>query len=791
MSTLTRTYDQGFVDARDRSELAPGEMQQATGVYYKPGDGRAHKLPGRSTFGDTSTAAKVEGLALCQFDSGTDYLMALSSGAVYGATPGKTGTFASVYALTSTGDTMDVAHSRDRWYMALGSENQVLLSDGTTRAMGMDAPSTALTHTSTSNGSILARPDASASGFVNPDNARDADQKTFAHGTANVFVTRTCTWSFAGASGTGTNRNVIIAWSYKVGDLASDVLGDVAGYGITQKVKATLKLEVSTDSGSTFSELISLVAGNFFDTNTASFEVGDAIDATAIRVKATLDYTSLTGPLVTMRIYDIRLIDATTGSGSVTATKLRYAFTEYDQVSGNESPASPVLEVTDMTAKTEVSLTIPTKVNSAATHFYIYRTPDDGDVIQLGRIGIVPSSQTRFYDDFVNFGVDVQPDRTLPYLQVEAEGEVNYYTRDSPPPALRRITYFKGGLVGLSDQNKRALYYSVPGLPESWPDIYAIESFPLEEHDTLVDATSIGGSLIIAAKDTMIRLDEVPRTTAGVFIATPAEQIKGAPGCVGDYAMTVVSYLGRSHAVWISHEDGILATDGSSWQRISDDLDWSQFDGFTKSSWALYWLKDRQALLFAYSSTATGTNNRYYLLHLDKTHVKGGTQSKITGPHYGAINAVTYGQVGSSTRTYSAHPTDGKVYLETDTATGADSSLAYNASGESPLIIKGVRRYENWRAYTAIDGRLYHGDFGSGQTATLAYTVGRDASGSSTTRSKSVSVAGHQGTQFDIARSGEWHEETITHTSTGISHVNNMKLRARIQSEEGEQKVVG
>ena len=789
MTTLSRTYDKGVVDSRDRAELAPGEMQQATGIYYKPGDGRAHKLAGRSTFGDTSTAAKVGGLALCQFDSGTDYLMALSSSAVYGATPGKTGTFASVYAMTGSGTTMDAAHARDRWYLALGSENQVLLSDGTTRAMGMEAPPEAMTHLSVTAGSILARPDASATGFTNPDNARDTKRRTFASATRKTAGTTTCTWSFAGSSGTGTDRDIVVSWGFDPGDFSVRQVGDARSGGIAQRASVTLKLEVSVNSGTTYTDVFNFSPTRYHDRNTALFSIGDSIDASLLRVKVSMVYDSTRAYAVTMQVYDIRLIDKTTSSRAVTATKLRYAYTEYDTVSGNESPPSPVLEVTDLTAKTEVVLTIPTKVNAAATQFRIYRTPDDGDITQLGRIGWVRSSQTGFTDDFTDYDVDDQPSELISYLQVEAEGEVNYYPRDVPPPPLRRITYFKGGLVGLSDENKRALFYSIPGLPESWPDVYVIESFPLEEHDTLVDAVSVGGSLIIAAKDTMIRLDEVPRTTAGVFIATPAEQIKGAPGCVGDYGMAVVSYEGRSHAAWISHEDGILVTDGSTWTRISDDINWSQFDGFTKSSWALYWLKDKQSLAFCYSSTATGTNNRYYLLHLDRSHVKNG-RAKVTGPHYGAISAIAYGQVSNSTRTYSAHPTDGKVYLEGNPDTGADSSLAYNASGESPLIIKGARRYENWRSYTAIDGRLYHGDFGTGQTVTLAYQVGRDASGASTTRSQTVSVAGHQGTQVGIARAGEWHEETITHVGTGISHINNLTIRARVQGDEGEQKVV-
>ena len=72
MPQLTRRYNQGAVDSRGRDSLKPGEMQEATGVVYKPGDPhRAHKIDGRSTFGDTSTAVSVDGLELLKYDPPT------------------------------------------------------------------------------------------------------------------------------------------------------------------------------------------------------------------------------------------------------------------------------------------------------------------------------------------------------------------------------------------------------------------------------------------------------------------------------------------------------------------------------------------------------------------------------------------------------------------------------------------------------------------------------------------------------------------------------------------------
>ncbi|RLB37672.1 MAG: hypothetical protein DRH30_12770, partial [Deltaproteobacteria bacterium] len=96
MATIKRNFSGGVVTARDRSSLGPDELVAAIGGYYKPGDHeRIHKLGGRSTFGYTGAAAKVRGLALCQFDNGADKLVALRGTGLYTATPGATGTFGS------------------------------------------------------------------------------------------------------------------------------------------------------------------------------------------------------------------------------------------------------------------------------------------------------------------------------------------------------------------------------------------------------------------------------------------------------------------------------------------------------------------------------------------------------------------------------------------------------------------------------------------------------------------------------------------------------------------------
>ena len=44
--SLKIKYSQGLNTVMDPSEIADGELVQATGVYYKPGDNRPHRIGG-------------------------------------------------------------------------------------------------------------------------------------------------------------------------------------------------------------------------------------------------------------------------------------------------------------------------------------------------------------------------------------------------------------------------------------------------------------------------------------------------------------------------------------------------------------------------------------------------------------------------------------------------------------------------------------------------------------------------------------------------------------------------
>lgn len=281
-----------------------------------------------------------------------------------------------------------------------------------------------------------------------------------------------------------------------------------------------------------------------------------------------------------------------------------------------------------------------------------------------------------------------------------------------------------------------------------------------------------------------MRMDSLPKIINGQFEASEVIKLKGAPGLVSEYGLTSFSVAGEARAAWIS-QYGIYQTNGHEIQKLSGDLDWSAFAVQRKLNWVLHWDADRLMLIFCFSTVNNQPNDRYILFHMDPLHQKENGLPKWTGQHHGDINHLASAQsVNGIYRLYSAHISNGKVYLENNGTT--DASNAFDGSGTNPLSVKSRRMYNGWEEYSVMRANLRHTSFGAGQTVTVDWTVGRDPSGNTETKSQSVSLNGQQGTEFDVARNGEWHEYVLTHTGAAVGGLLDMRYEADVQSRAGK-----
>jgi len=798
--SLPITFDKGLNTAKDPSQLDNGEMVQATGVVYRPGDQRAHKIGGVTTFADTGSSKRIDGVALLQYDTGgTDKVVALSDKVLYSANlsnTGATGTITTLKSgLGSLATSLSAAQFNDKQYLAVGSENLAVKSDGTTHAVGMKGPTGTLTGVA-GLGTILIRAASDAGVFTNGSSAYDTDLATYAHSTLSTAGSVTERFSWSGTSNTGTSRVLEVKWAltgFPAGlpDWPSDGDFDDVGTTFDSGYRARVKFEISEDGGLTFTEVMNKTRTQATGEIYAQFDITDTTDIDGnLILKATLQYVSGDAD-ASLNIYDVNVNDGGTASNFTTKVGFYYGVAEFDENEGDPGPAifSPLIQMTG--SVNNVLLTLPTSANSRATHWRIYRTTDGGSLpATLGLISSdKPISATTFLDTFPKFDID-DNDQALPFLpllrtlaqqDVEAIAPL-YFQQNHPPRRMIRFRVFEGSLVGLSADNTRAMYYSMAGKPQSWPEINVIESFPFEEHDELVDCVSLGSILLVAAKGLMMRLTGLPRVVNSSQDRSRVEPLQGAPGCVGRYALTAFSVQGESRAAWISPY-GVYATNGDSSLRISDSIDWTIFDGIDKSKWVLHWDANRLALVMSTGSS----DGKYYLIHMAPEHRKDGQQPKWTGPHYGSFNGFSSGQVGSTHRLYGGHSSNGIVYV-LDRG-GIDTSQAFSGT-QLPLKATSGKAYAGDRDWAALDAQLFHTDFGAGETCTLDWEVGDDNEvGGGFVHSQSVSLEGHKGTQLDLSQRGQWAQATITHTGSGQGAIRDLVVETAARGRTGSKRV--
>ena len=761
----TVKFNKGLVTSRNPATLQNGELQTATGVMMHPGDpDQLHKVNGRSVFGDTGTAAIVKGLALCKFDNGADKVIALSGTALYSAAAGTTGTFAALTGatgLSASANRLSAAHANDRWYLCNGTDyNRVLESDGTVRRHGMLPPDTAPTVTgSFLSGTFEYPTETTNSGFTNPTYAYDQGI-TFAHATLTAPGTATCifkTW----ASSTGTTRKLLCTVG-KIYSFSSDS---------SSPCDTTLNVYYSLDSGSTWVSMGTVVTNTSTKTFSVSLDGARDVNSDLIQLKVEFIYAS--GSVqITARIYDVYISRGGSQSAFDITTGIYYAVAEYDSARGLESTAA-VSSLVTWTGKNYATIVLPPAAkNPTATHWNIYRTTD-GNTQPFGLFLVesLPISSTFYCDGFI-LDKDTEGSTYLEQLSITFSNATEYYQINNQPPGLSQIGYFKGHLWGLSNDLSRSLYYTPEGRPESWPSIYVNDKFPLEEHDRLVTGISLGEVLLIGAEEAIFRLTDLPTVENGVFSGGEVTVLKGQPGVVGKRGMCAFSLSGEPNAAWVSPY-GIHQTNGTISRLLTTDLDWTAtVDQGTLSTCVLRWDPLYHQLIFSYDSDGGGANDRILYLHMGQEHTKDDGLPLITS-NYGVVNDLAIGTVGGIRRIFSAHTTDGKVYLEDYGTT--DASGAYSST-TIPVDVKTARIYQGFSTFGIIKGNLRHTDWGTGKTCTLTATTGRASSGVQQAVAKTVTLNGTDGSDFLVGRAGDWAEFRIQQDAAATGALLDMRV---------------
>lgn len=771
-------FDQGERTAEDRTMLALGQLVSSIGAMYKPDSKLVHKIPGRTVFGDTGSAAVVWGLNVCTFDSGSDVVVAGSGTSIYSAPIGDTGTFTEKVTSLTQPTQAQFAHAQNRWYMVDGvNPNRVIEEDGTFRLMGMEPPSEQLTAVAElsagSTGYPTAHSDTGASPFYNEGNAYDGDPTTFAH--TRVFSSASdslCIFDTFTEPAT-TGRFMYVDWRLMT---AGPWRGDDRDTWAGLVVDVTFSYWDGLGWEAFMEKRLNSATAQI---ETMSKQLPDLVNITDLRIKVEASMTVQANRDADLQIFSIRVSDGGTETAFSTRTDLHendngflYCVCEFDETRGLQSEPAHY-DATDRTTfegKNAVRLTMPTSANNSnTTHWRIYRTPDGGaDPWQLGKLADVPVADTEFLDDFQGMPKDVLGYPPIPLVRLSAGDTHGYIFRDAKPPMSSAIAYFKGSLVlvGAVDKDDpgRVLFFTMASSPESVPEVYNLRNLPFEEHDKIIALQRCGETLLVAGQDIVIAFDDIPRLMNGLMVMTPPRTLDGQPGCVGRHAMAPYTLQGEPRAAWVS-QFGIFATNGSlSWE-LTHSADWdAKVSTADLSTATLDWDKERKLLIMSYDSDGGGTNDRYALLHMFDTGENG--VPRITWGHYGSINVQDSASSAGVFRLFSGHTSNGIVYLENNG--NQDYSNSYDGSGNIRFDIRTGRIYQEIQGreiqWSVGKVKVKHTDGGVGETVTFTWTAGFDEDDESHSEAATLPIAGQKGDEVYIGLAGEWHDIRIEHS---------------------------
>jgi hypothetical protein len=607
--------NRGLVNTRADSDLEPGELAVAHGVYYKRGSEDLHMKAGRTAFSAEQLGAPAGGLFYAEFSNplATNRLLVRASTSLYSAPVGLTGTFgtAVLTGLSSAPAGFWGAYANTRYYLQDGAsgmqvaefkDDLVAAGEFIYRAAGMlpIAFKPTVTPVAAGSGTVsLTSATTSLGGdkdFHNSNLWVDADKNTF----SEVFLGGDAgqTGKVTASAFTGTGSGVRTDWIISV------------TYGATVNNSASGNVLVEYDIGGGFVTAETTIVPQGKHDVTVPL-IGTSQDSALIRVRITATKTTNRGS-IRVQAYDVR-INSTDGAASATntlVTGVRYWVTEYADRHGIESSASPTLASDSTGAVTTIAgfqVSLPQeRQNSITTAFKVYRTADGGayptgTLAQTVRVvdnaGVFTPKPSAFDPGPLNANAG-----TLTYGFFTVAGL--FYERDIPPPIGTVITAYQNALVTAPVAFPNTIRYSASGFPESWPTLNSI-ALASERDDTVMGLAALSSQLGIFMRGRGKRLDHLPTPSDPTFAAAP-EDFAPDHGLESRNGIAYITPPGGAptHIAYVA-KDGIRVTNLYQSTIITNNIDWrGTVDVSQLSSTILRSLPSESRLEFTFVPTA-------------------------------------------------------------------------------------------------------------------------------------------------------------------------------------------
>lgn len=766
MAEHLEDFSGGLVTNRDPASLSAGELVQADNALYLSDDPAIQKAKLRTKYNAVALGAggTVKGLRYLEFDSGAKLLAAHEASTVaLSSLIAETGTFATLTPLSmGSGTSLDAVQYNDRYTLLNGAgANQVVFSDGSSRAQGLKAVSQLATQPTITSGLWSADLGTGFYFFLYTESFLDSvtgeriesafsgTPKAVATAIANVNTdailvtqnpvaanTNATKWNIymAGPSDFETpvaNLNEfrlvasldIATTTYTVGNLATGAQprypGTTAVVGWSGGANIILENNVGATSATNL--------GTILCTNFGFSGITGTITGFEVFLKL-----KLTGYTPFKDQPQLR-IDLTHNGGTnlfpntgaqIPLLALPGVADGYVVVRGG----SP----TDMWGRTGAPPWPLTDVNGNVNFGLRLRY----ETARVGYPGGLPTIDVDYvkiavYTTGSSRPVDLEgtPFRVV---NISVAGILSTFPADGLPPVASTGDVFEDQMVLNDTTDGSMIRYSLPSKTESFPSVYLV-NFETKVQDQVTCIRRLGNKLLVGCARQLYRLNYLPRETDAEYDRGRAyEVIDETQGIVGPQAATLFSPSGGALMLaYISHA-GPMVTDGFQANALNRDLDWASLVRLPSAADVTQYLNSavlvnyaaNQQLWFYYTAPGATTNNRAIVFHYSKAHRKEDGTYKASGP----ITVVGFSAVAARLAGYDMLMTGqsgGFTYVE-------DRGYS-DASGGTPLMVVKSRE-------------IYLAGVGKEGTVEKVYTRHRQDAG--TTIQLTVSARRKDGAQF-------------------------------------------
>jgi hypothetical protein len=241
----------------------------------------------------------------------------------------------------------------------------------------------------------------------------------------------------------------------------------------------------------------------------------------------------------------------------------------------------------------------------------------------------------KIYFTGTSINLDGPTYRTVTYAS-EILGQTVCDPGNTPPPLASIATVFQGSLVTNDVKNPTLIRYSMPNLPESFPESYKIR-LGTKKKGKITSLTFYRDSLIVGMENCIKKITSLPKDFDGDF-ARKTEQViselSSTHGVVGQSAVEVFDVPAVGQIMAYVSPIGLRYCTGTETRALNTDI--NLYEYIHEDHWDKCILKafpvQKWLVLYYVPKGSTGTvRSKSFVFSYSEDHIKSGAQIALTG----------------------------------------------------------------------------------------------------------------------------------------------------------------